>query len=153
MKTEEIIDALNELIAICKDGEQGYQTVAKVMEAGEYQPLFEQYAAQRHRFAADLQAEINRLGGIPGKEGDLAGTVHRGWINVKAMVSGRDTGAIVAECIAGEKAAVDVYEEITQKELPPEIYTLVDHQYQAIKAARDRLKALAARRIAAGDAG
>lgn len=153
MKTEEIIDDLNELIAICKDGEQGYLTAAKAMEAGEYQPLFEQYSTQRQRFATDLQAEINRLGGIPGKEGDLAGTVHRAWINLKAVASGRDTRTILAECIAGEKAAVDVYAEVTQKELPPEIYALVDQQYQSIKAALDRLQALVAQATEARGAG
>lgn len=153
METEEIVDALNELIAICKDGEQGYQTAAKVMEADEHQPLFEQYSAQRHRFATDLQAEVNRLGGIPGKEGDLAGTVHRAWINLKAVASGRDTAAILTECVAGEKAAVDVYAEITQKELTPEIYALVDQQYQAIKAARDRIQALLTQGTEARSAG
>ena len=121
METGEIISDLNTLIAICKDGEQGYRTVAKVSDAARYQSLFEEYAAQRHRFATDLQAEVDRLGGIPGQNGDLAGTIHRGWIHLKAAVAGREPAIILAECKAGEKAAVHVYEEIAQKELPPTI--------------------------------
>lgn len=145
METREIVEVLNELIAICKDGENGYRSVARAMEENEYQPLFETYSEQRHDFAAALQAEVNRLGGIPEKEGDLAGTLHRGWINVKAVISGRDTKAILDECIAGEKAAVDVYTEAAQKALPPHIYALVDEQHQAIKAARDRIRGLKSR--------
>ena len=85
---------------------------------------------------------MNRLGGIPDKEGDLAGTVHRGWINLKAALVGRDAGTILSECDAGERAAVHVYREIIEKELPPEIHTLVEQQFQAVKAARDRIQAL-----------
>lgn len=142
METGEVISELNTLIAICKDGEQGYRTVATLLEPHRYHSLFEEYAEQRHRFATDLQEEVNRLGGIPGKEGDLAGTLHRRWIILKALITAREPGDILAECKAGEKAAVQVYEEVFQKDLPPEIQALVEHQYQAIKAARDRIQAL-----------
>lgn len=142
MEKGEIISNLNTLIAICRDGERGYRTAAAVIEGMQYQPLFEQYAAQRHRFATDLQAAVNRLGGIPEKEGDLAGTVHRGWISLKAVLTSRESRTILAECKAGEKAAVHVYKEIVAKELPPEIEALVERQYQAVKAAHDRIQAM-----------
>ena len=143
MEKDELVADLNTLIAICRDGERGYRTVAKVIEPTQYHTLFTEYSEQRHRFATELQAAVNQLGGIPGKSGDLAGSIHRGWINLKAAVGGRDPGAILAECEAGEKAAVHVYQEIMQKDLPVQIHTIVAEQYQAIKAARARIQALA----------
>lgn len=143
METDELISDLNTLIAICRDGEHGYRTVAKIVEPPRYHSLFTEYADQRHRFATDLQAAVNRLGGIPGKSGDLAGTLHRKWINLKASVVGREPGTVLDECEAGEKAAVYVYQEVIQKDLPVEVHALVEGQYQAIKAAHTRIQALA----------
>lgn len=143
METDELISDLNTLIALCKDGERGYLTVAKVIESTRYHSLFKEYARQRHRFATELQAIVNRLGGIPGKSGDLAGSMHRGWISLKAALMGGEPAAILAECDAGEKAALHVYQETLHKQLPAEIHMLVEKQYQAIKAARARLQVLA----------
>ena len=151
METSKLISDLNTLITICKDGEQGYRTASAAVESNRTQPLFEKYAEQRNRFATELQATVSRLGGVPGTGGDLAGTIHRTWINLKAMASGRDPGALFAECRVGEEAALHVYKKVKQKELPPEIQVLVDRQYQAIKAARDRIQALETQYRQVGD--
>jgi hypothetical protein len=59
-------------------------------------------------------------------------------------MSGGTIRSLLAECKVGERAAVDIYEESTHKGLPTEIHSVLDRQYQAIKAARDRIEILEA---------
>lgn len=151
MESAKLISDLNTLIAICKDGELGYRTAASAIESNQTQPLLVQYAAQRARFAADLQAEVSRLGGVPASSGDLSGSLHRTWINLKAIASGRAPGSVFAECRAGEEAALHVYENVRKKDLPPELQSLVERHYQAIKAAHDRIQALESQYRQGGD--
>jgi uncharacterized protein (TIGR02284 family) len=63
---------------------------------------------------------------------------------LKSVVTSGDPPAILAECEAGENAALTAYDEARHKGLPGDVHAVVDGQYQAIKAARDRLRALIA---------
>jgi uncharacterized protein (TIGR02284 family) len=135
-----IVD-LNELIALCHNGEKGYQVACSRVEAPLLRSLLASYAEQRAIFAKALQAEVARLGGTAETAGDLAGAVHRIWIRLKHLVYPRDA-TVIAECMAGDTAAIEVYEEIREKQLPHAVQTVVDEQYEAIRGARDRLRAL-----------
>ena len=55
--------------------------------------------------AADLQQLVAQHGGNPEKGGTVAGAAHRGWLNLKAAVSGRTDLAILEECERGEDVA------------------------------------------------
>lgn len=59
--------------------------------------MFLEYAQQRSELAAELQHEVSKLGGVPEKSGSVGGSLHRGWMNLKAAITGKDEGAIVAE--------------------------------------------------------
>src|SRR5438105_230550 len=90
-KREEVITVLNDLIETCKDGEQGFRTAAEgVGKEGdaELRTLFNAYAQQRARFAAELQNEVLHRGGDPSKSGHVSGSFQRGWMNLLAAISG-----------------------------------------------------------------
>ncbi|MEI9894729.1 MAG: PA2169 family four-helix-bundle protein [Chthoniobacter sp.] len=78
----------------------------------------------------------------PENASSLSGTLHRGWINLKTAIGGRDQHAILAECERGEDIAVAEYKKTLDQELPKDIREIVEHQYAAIVAAHDRVKAL-----------
>lgn len=136
-----LIMDLNELIALCHNGEKGYSVACTRVEAPLLRSLLASYAEQRAAFAAALQTEVTHLGGTAETTGDLAGAVHRLWIRIKHLVRPRDA-TIIAECVAGDSAALEVYEEVREKALPQAVQAVVDEQYEAIRAARDRLSAL-----------
>src|SRR5436305_26090 len=127
-RNDRVISTLNDLIETCKDGEAGYHWAADGVEDAELKSLFNRYAQQRAQFASELRSEVRHLGGDPEDSGSTGGALHRGWINVKSAVTGKDREAIISECERGEDAAVESYEEALKESLPGEAQMLVDRQ-------------------------
>jgi len=142
MANEQVVEVLNRLIQTCKDGENGFRTAAGGVKTPELKHLFESYSSERARFASELQAEVQRLGSKPQDSGSVAGVLHRGWINIKAMVTGQHEAAIITECVGGEDAAMKTYEEASQSGLPEAIQSVVARQLDQVREAHARVRAL-----------
>jgi uncharacterized protein (TIGR02284 family) len=140
--SSDIISVLNGLIETCKDGEKGFRTAAEGVTNGDLATLFLNYAEQRSSFAAELQSEVSRLGGKPENGASGLGAVHRGWIDIKAAVSGKDEGAVIAEAERGEDHAVKEYRQALEKNLPTAVQTIVENQYIHVRDAHDHVRAL-----------
>ena len=54
----------------------------------------------------------------------------------------RDDRAILEECERGEDYAKAQYKKALEQELPPEVRTLVQRQYQGVVANHDKVRAL-----------
>jgi uncharacterized protein (TIGR02284 family) len=141
-QNRDLVSILNTLVETCKDGEEGFQTAAKCAANGDLKTLFASYSQQRGQFAAELQAEVRRLGGDPEKTGSISGALHRGWTNLKSMVVGASEASIIAECERGEDVARKAYEEALQQDLPADVHAIVNRQFASIKEAHDRIRAL-----------
>lgn len=140
---ENVIATLNNLIETCKDGQNGFQTAADGVRNSDLKTLFHTYAQQRAAFAGELQQEVRRLGGDPEKTGSLAASLHRGWINIKATVTGEDEGAVISECERGEDSAKRNYEDaLADEHLPGDVRSIIERQYTQVKEAHDRIRSL-----------
>ena len=139
---ETVIGTLNNLIETCKDGQNGFQTAADGVKNSDLKTLFHTYAQQRAKFAGELQSEVLRLGGDPEQRGSVAASLHRGWIDIKAAVTGEDEGAVIAECERGEDSAVGNYKAALDENLPADIRSIVERQYTQVKEAHDRIRSL-----------
>ena len=139
---DDAISTLNNLIETCKDGQNGFQSAADGVKKSELKTLFSTYAQQRAQFATELQGEVRRLGGDPEKAGSVAATLHRGWINIKSVVTGEDEGAVLAECERGEDSAVSNYQDALSSNLPANVKSIVERQFTKIKEAHDRIRSL-----------
>ena len=137
-----IISVLNNLIETCKDGENGFRTAAECVKNNELKTLFQSYSQQRERFATELQNEVRRLGGDPEERGSMAAVLHRGWTNIKALVTGGNENAVVTECERGEDMAKKNYQEALKETLPTDLRAIVQRQFAGIKEAHDRIRAL-----------
>ncbi|PYS30081.1 MAG: aldehyde dehydrogenase [Acidobacteria bacterium] len=136
---EELIECLNGLIEICRDSEKGFQTAADHVKEPELKKFFNQHSQQRAQFASELQAEVRQMGGTA-EGGSVSAALHRGWLNIKAVVAGGSPYAIVAECEQGEDAALVNYERVLKQNLPPNVLPVVKHQYTEIKRTHERLR-------------
>jgi uncharacterized protein (TIGR02284 family) len=144
-ENNEDVGALNDLIETCKDAEQGFRTAAESVGKdgdAELRTLLNAYAQQRARFAAELQNEVLRRGGDPAKSGHVSAGFQRSWMNLKAAVSANSEASIIEECKSGEEAAMRNYETALKKNLPSDLFAIVEVQYAEIKQARDRLRGL-----------
>ncbi|HEX8476590.1 MAG TPA: PA2169 family four-helix-bundle protein [Pyrinomonadaceae bacterium] len=139
---DDVISTLNNLIETCKDGQNGFQTAAGGVKRSDLKTLFHQYAQQRAQFAGELQSEVRRLGGDPTQTGSVAASLHRGWIDIKAAVTGNDENAVIAECERGEDAAVSNYREALDGDLPNDVRTIVERQFAQVREAHDRVRSL-----------
>jgi uncharacterized protein (TIGR02284 family) len=133
MTTEETITELNGLINTCRDGELGYTTAAADVRNTELETAFMAYAAQRRKFARDLQAEVKRLGGNPEESGSAGGTLLRGWMDVKSALTSGSEAAIIATCETGEEVAVAAFDWVANLDISGPTRSLVEKQRKSVK--------------------
>jgi uncharacterized protein (TIGR02284 family) len=137
------IKTLNDLIEVLKDGQHGFQTAPKDVKAPELAQVFQGYAKQRGEFAATLQAHVAALGADVEKSGSVAGSIHRGWINLKSALSTNEPQAVLEEAERGEDAAVAAYRKaLEQQDLDSATRDLITSQSTAVKAAHDHVRNL-----------
>ena len=140
---EKAIGALNKLTEICKDGQNGFSEAADAIANPVIKSELLVFAGQRGEFAGQLQQQVRALGGKSEKSGSAAGAMHRGWIDLRAAISGHDEYAVLAECERGEDVAKHTYEEILNgRDLPATLVPQVERQYGQIKIVHDRVREL-----------
>jgi uncharacterized protein (TIGR02284 family) len=142
MSNDEVISTLNGLIAICKDGQEGFKEAAEGVQRSDLKSVFYEFSQQRAEFAGVLQQSVRSLGGDPESTGSMTGALHRGWMDIKTAVMGKDEESILNECERGEDAAKQSYEEALEKHLPSNIASVVSQQSQAVLAAHNRIRSL-----------
>jgi uncharacterized protein (TIGR02284 family) len=142
MDNDDVIETLNDLLEISRDGEQGFRTCAEGVRGPNLKALFEAAARRCAEGAAELEAKVRSLGGEPAQGGSIGGSMHRAWTNIKSTITGMSEHAVLAECERGEDAAKAAYEAVLQKNLPADVRTLVERQYQGVKANHDRVRNL-----------
>ena len=140
MQNDNAISILNNLIETCKDGELGFKTAAEGLKAPDIKTKFLEYSRQRSEMVRELQSEVRRLGGDPEKSGSVAGTMHRGWLDIKSVITGKDDHAIVAEAERGEDVAKSAYETALKAALPVTAQTVVQQQAAKVRQAHDQVR-------------
>ena len=139
------ISTLNDLIETCKDGSNGFMAAAAAVTQPDAKALFTSRTPIIEHAAAELQAEVTRLGGKPETSGSVAATVHRGFIGLKAAITGKDEAAIITECERGEELAVKNYEDALKKELPMETRAILERHLRGTVQNLEKVRALGQR--------
>lgn len=142
LSNDDVISTLNGLIETNKDGQQGFADAAEGVEASDLKSVFYEAGQQRAHFAGELQNLVRELGGDPENSGSVAGAIHRGWINIKAAVTGKDEKAILNEAERGEDSAVKAYKDALAENLPANVQSVIQNQYTQVQATHDKVKAL-----------
>lgn len=140
--TNDFTSWLNGLVETCKDGEQGFREAAEGVKNTSLRSVLNEYARQRSQFASELQNHVQRLGGDPATSGSTSGALHRGWINLKSALTGKDDHAILAECERGEDSAVQNYQKVLAEDVPSDLRSVVEAQYRQILEAHNRIRSL-----------
>lgn len=133
---------INNLIETCRDGQNGFETAAKGVDDPVLKAELLQYSGQRAEFATELGEALTQSGEAPDDSGSVTAAVHRGWIKMKELVTGKDRYSILAECERGEDVAVAAYRKAAAAQLPQSLANIVSTQHAAIQRVHDRVKAL-----------
>jgi uncharacterized protein (TIGR02284 family) len=138
----EVIRTLNGLIETCRDGQEGFRTAAEGVTSSELKELFHSYSRQRASFVGELQDEVRRMGGEAEDSGSTSAALHRGWMGLRAVLSGGDDTAVLAECERGEEAALSNYRAALGTDMPASARSTVERQFAEVKEAHERVRNL-----------
>ena len=118
MDNKDIVKTLNSLIETSKDGE---------------------YA----QAASELQTLVLQYGGKAETTGSATGSLHRGWVAVKGTLAGYSDLNMLEEAERGEDVALEQYRNaLRQVDLPGEVRSLVERQFQGVKYNHDQIRGL-----------
>ncbi len=140
----ETISTLNKLIESCKDGQEGFRLAAEaIMDDEDLKSFLFSCSLQRSKFAGELQNEVIALGEpAPEDHSSVSAALHRGWINLKSVITTRDNHAILAECERGEDSAVAVYRKAVNAGLSDPLLEIVERQLQEVIATHNSVRGL-----------
>lgn len=96
MTNEKSIEHLNGVLETLIDSSDGYTKAAEVADRDVFKNFFIRRAAARRAMAAEVQAEIKQLGGVPENEGTILAKAHRMFLTISSAVQDNDEAAIEA---------------------------------------------------------
>ncbi|GLX88996.1 chemotaxis protein [Pseudomonas fragi] len=142
---KEAISVLNDLIETSKDGQEGFKSCAEDIKHPELKALFVKRSADCATAAAELQVQVRALGGDPETSTSVAGDLHRRWVDVKSIFTGKDEEAVLNEAERGEDHALKAYREALEKIAKHNlvgIRDLIERQYHGVQRNHDQVKVL-----------
>ncbi|MFD2783958.1 PA2169 family four-helix-bundle protein [Hymenobacter rubripertinctus] len=143
MEAKALQAGLNELIETLKDGQKGYAEAMTDVEDADLKQTFKKYAAQRAEYITELEDKMYKLNLKPDEESSITGTVHRAFINLKGLITGKDRYSILAECERGEDYAKAAYEKAQKiQDIPADLKSVIEKQAAGIKQGHDEIRDL-----------
>ena len=142
MDNKEVISVLNDLIETSKDGEEGFRTCAEDIKNAELKALFVSRSQACASAAVELQQVVRSLGGDPETSTSVSADLHRRWVGLKSIITGKDEESILNECERGEDVAMKSYKNALSKDLPANIRSIVEKQFEGVQRNHDQVKAL-----------
>ena len=143
MDKKDLEKSLQDIIEICKDGVQGYETASNNIEFADLKTLFLRLSQQRKLFIEETKDEALKLGIELDISGTIKGFFHRQWLATKATFNADTNEKVIKESMTGEKAALDVYNKIlSNNNIPKYLHDILAEQQRLIKVAIHQLNDL-----------
>lgn len=143
---KEAVSVLNDLIETSKDGEKGFHSSAEDIKNPTVKGFFITRSQECGSAVRKLQAEVRALGGDPDDSSSVGASLHRAWVDLKSVVTGKSDEAILNEVERGEDHALKAYKEAlkkaTEKNLPPSVIALIQEQLAGTQRNHDQVKAM-----------
>ena len=141
---ENLVSELNKLVEINNDRIRGYERAIAETEDKELKSLFKDMVTHSQKYKLELSNDIKSLGGKPTEGTKTFGKIFRGWMDIKAALTGKDRKEILKSCESGEDAALEVYEEVLKSDIliAGSVRKMILDQKQEILRDHNRIKML-----------
>ncbi|MFZ0747200.1 MAG: PA2169 family four-helix-bundle protein [Terracidiphilus sp.] len=144
---KETESTLRTVIDVLIDCQEGFQKIGDQLKDETLKRYFLAESLKRAQFRGDLETVLHQEGIHDVKEsGTVAGTVHRAWADIKAILGGGDH-TLLETAEKGEEAARTAYSDALKQYLPQPVRQLLSTQaahiqtsHEYVKTARDSLK-------------
>ena len=127
---ENIVDRLEEILEKNRDAEKGYAKAAENAKSPGLKSYFQSKSSERKDFNAMLKSKMVTAYDKIDDGGSFSGTVHRTWMDVKALFSGDNDEAMLEEAIRGEKASLEEYTDVLKDSALPFTTTQVLNKHK-----------------------
>jgi uncharacterized protein (TIGR02284 family) len=139
---DDAVRILNDLIATCRDSEEGFGKAAKGAHGENLRNRLTGIALERAEFADELAGHVRKLGGQPAESGHMSGIQHRGWRELEESIRPKSDAEFLVECENGEENTLRHYEHALTRELPAQVRPMVERQRLAVQEALLELREL-----------
>ncbi|MBB6610880.1 PA2169 family four-helix-bundle protein [Pontibacter sp. Tf4] len=135
-------EVLNELTQFVNDRIEGYKAAARDTRDPAHKAYYNELVSQSQQFSNELNSKLRSVGAEPQQSTTIKGKIFRGWMDVKAGITGKDEEAIIESNLHGEEWAQKAYNDALdhRSELPQEVVQMVEKQKQASLATCEHLK-------------
>ena len=134
---------LADTIEVLRDSEQAFRQASEHATSGALKDEFLNYSGQRALFVGELQ-DFERVYGKNNVDhtGSVSGAMHRAWVGLKSVLSGRSDKTILGEVAEGEKVAADFYTGLlaSQSNLPPQLSQCLSRQCAELQKGQIELR-------------
>ncbi|WP_029919440.1 PA2169 family four-helix-bundle protein [Nevskia soli] len=150
MNDLDTITLLNRLIVTSRNGESALRAAASEAHHAELKQSLQEYSLFFAEAVREMQDTVHKLGGHPKGLGTFDNTLHRTFMHLRALVEGRDEGAILDSVESDEREADICFDDaVNHWDTSPEVHAMLERQrdgarqrHQAIRAMRGRLDTL-----------
>ncbi len=140
--SKDTIAALQELIRINIDSQDGFRYASEQIEDLSLQQTFLRLADERQANAQELAAYVEWNGSDARTEGSYAAAVHRSWLSIRQLLSSDDVYAVLAEAESGEDQIKHAYEDALRGTAGSAMNDVLMTQFSKVKAGHDYIREL-----------
>jgi len=144
MTNTDILRILDHLILINNDRIDGYEKARQQCQQKypDLQILFDEMIELSFENKKELEDAVENSGGELSINTTIAGKIHRVWMDIDAVLSGFDKHALLANCEAGENAAMKAYHDAMSENFPSPVCDMIQVQQQRLISAYNKIKYL-----------
>jgi len=128
------LSAVENLIALLRDGERGFAELAEHIHAADCRDFMKQESNVRAVFATELERVVYTATGMHlHPDGTRLASVHRSWLDLKARFGADDVSLLRATEMC-EGFAVRAYQEVLENSTTPDaVRAVVAQQFQHVQ--------------------
>lgn len=138
----DIVDKLQDLIALNLDGAAGCREAAEAIDDPAIADTLCAIAEERRVQAGALQTLVGLNDEEPRTAGSALGAAHRYWLDLRATLSGGDPQVVLTEAERGESKLEEAYQEAMRLTVGSPAYDLICEYYLQAKSAHDTIRDL-----------
>ncbi len=140
--SDETINAVQDLIQMNIDSRDGFRHASTAVDDVALVETFDFMADQRDQQADELSSYVMLNGERPRLEGSYLASMHRTWIDIREMLTTKNSVAVLEEAERGEDSIKAAYEETLRETAGSALNDVLTQQYAQVKAAHDRIRDL-----------
>lgn len=139
---KEDAEILNDIVAVCRDGEKLYRHVANQVENQQLRNMFSDMARVRLRIARELESEVALRGQIPKGTGTMVGKITRWYVEARSHFINFGDRVFIDQLEETEERTLGVLRSAVQKVEDKSLVYRLSSLVATFQMSHDRMRAI-----------